>query len=48
MRAGIQAIGPGTVQLGSTIAATGQGDFAFWAGRVNDGVSSTRLMAVTS
>jgi hypothetical protein len=24
------------------------GDHAFWAGRVNDGISSTRLMAVTS
>lgn len=43
----IQAIGPGTVQFGTTIGH-GPGDFAFWAGRVDDGVSPTRLMAVTS
>jgi len=46
----IQALGAGTVQFGT--AASGQGnsygDQAFWAGRVDDGVSPTRLMAVTS
>ena len=43
----IQAIGPGAVTFG-TLVNSASGDNAFWAGRVNDGVSSTRLMAVTS
>ncbi|MBY0492705.1 MAG: right-handed parallel beta-helix repeat-containing protein [Cyanobacteria bacterium] len=43
----IQALGAGTVQFG-TLIGHGSGDHAFWAGRVSDGVSSTRLMAVTS
>jgi hypothetical protein len=43
----IQATGAGTVQFGTTVEST-KGDQAFWAGRVSDGVSSTRLMAVTS
>ena len=43
----IQALGAGTVQFG-TLIGQGQGDQAFWAGRVNDGISSSRLMAVTS
>jgi hypothetical protein len=43
----IQAIGTGSVELGTAMTANG-GEFAFWAGRVVDGVSSTRLMAVTS
>jgi len=43
----IQALGAGTVQFGTTVEAR-RGDFAFWAGRVSDGVSPTRLMAVTS
>jgi len=45
----IQAIGAGTVQFGPTVGQSGgQVDQAFWAGRVSDGVSATRLMAVTS
>jgi hypothetical protein len=43
----IQSISQGAVQLG-TIVSSGQGDHAFLAGRVSDGVASTRLMAVTS
>jgi YD repeat-containing protein len=43
----IQAVGAGTVQFGTTIGY-GNGDMAFWAGRVSDGVSSARLMAVAS
>jgi YD repeat-containing protein len=43
----IQAIGPGTVQFGTKIHHR-SGDHAFWAGRVSDGVSPTRLMAVAS
>lgn len=43
----IQALGQGTVQFG-TLVNSNQGDNAFWAGRVHDGVSSTRLMAVAS
>lgn len=43
----IQAVGPGTVQLGSAVGRNA-GDMAFWAGRVSDGASTTRLMAVTS
>ena len=44
----IQALSPGAVQFGTTVGGAGAGDFAFWAGRVDDGVSPTRLMAVTS
>ncbi|MBY0494033.1 MAG: hypothetical protein K2Y23_07440 [Cyanobacteria bacterium] len=45
----IQGMGPGTVEFGSLVSTgTGGGDNAFWAGRVDDGVSTTRLMAVTS
>jgi hypothetical protein len=43
----IKALAAGTVQFG-TLVGFGQGDEAFWAGRVSDGVSFTRLMAVTS
>jgi hypothetical protein len=43
----IQTLGAGTVQFGNGIDGA-NGDMAFWAGRVNDGVSSERLMAVTS
>jgi hypothetical protein len=43
----IQAVGAGTVQFGTTIGH-GNGDMAFWAGRVSDGLSSARLMAVAS
>ena len=46
----IQAIGAGTVEFGTTVGQdlVGPGDHAFWAGRVSDGVSDQRLMAVTS
>lgn len=43
----IQAIGPGNVQFGTTVDVR-RGEFSFWAGRVDDGVAATRLMAVTS
>lgn len=43
----IQAIGAGTVQFGTTVGQVGV-DQPFWAGRVDDGISSTRLMAVTT
>ena len=43
----IQSLGAGTVQFGTTMGYSA-GDFAFWSGRVDDGVSATRLMAVTS
>jgi hypothetical protein len=41
-------LGTGTVELGTALGGHTNGDQAFWAGRVDDGVSSTRLMAVTS
>ena len=49
-KARIQAIGAGTVEFGTTVGygLVGPGDHAFWAGRVSDGVSDQRLMAVTS
>jgi YD repeat-containing protein len=43
----IQSIGTGTVQFGTTVG-WGNGDYAYFAGRVSDGVSATKLMAVTS
>lgn len=39
--------GAGTVQFGTAASGHGNGDQAFWAGRVDDGVSPTRVMAVT-
>ena len=45
----IQEMGPGIVEFGTLIGhQSGGGDYAFWAGRVDDGVSPTRLMAVAS
>jgi hypothetical protein len=43
----IQALGAGAVQFGTVTGQHG-GDMAFWAGRVSDGVSIDRLMAVAS
>jgi hypothetical protein len=43
----IQALGAGTVEFGTKIGHR-DGDHAFWAGRVSDGVAPERLMAVTS
>jgi YD repeat-containing protein len=43
----IQSVGAGIVEIGTTVGGT-QGDYSFWAGRVNDGVTTTRLIAVAS
>jgi len=44
----IQALGAGTVEFGTLVGGYQNGDQSFWAGRVDDGTSTTRLMAVTS
>jgi hypothetical protein len=44
----ITALGAGTVAFGTALGGHTNGDQAYWAGRVDDGVSATRLMAVTS
>jgi hypothetical protein len=44
----IKSLGAGTVQFGTALGGPTSGDQAYWAGRVDDSVSSTRLMGVTS